>query len=151
MPYKDLEKRKQCKRNWNRAHREYFAMWHQQHPEFKENQSKRRACPDAREKRRKYIINHLYGLDWETYQEKLLAQHNTCAICKKSETKVTKSGRVLPLTIDHRHDSSKLVRGLLCSNCNVALGLFCDDALILTSAAQYIQEWQQQGKNNVLT
>lgn len=50
-----------------------------------------------------------------------------CVICKKSTD----------LVIDHDHDSGK-VRGLLCRQCNVALGLFKDNKKILHKAWRYL-------------
>lgn len=42
------------------------------------------------------------------------------------------------LYIDHDHNTNK-VRGLLCSNCNTALGKFKDDILILEEAIRYLK------------
>lgn len=45
----------------------------------------------------------------------------------------TKSG----LLVDHNH-TTNIVRGLLCNNCNTALGKFKDNMEILTNAISYI-------------
>jgi hypothetical protein len=63
---------------------------------------------------------------------RLLAKRQTCEICGKRPV----NGR---LRIDHDHHTKK-VRGVLCSNCNVGLGMFDDDPELLEQAAEYIRE-----------
>jgi hypothetical protein len=65
------------------------------------------------------------------YYEMVDDQNGVCLICRKPDPK----GR---LCIDHDHDTMK-VRGLLCRNCNLALGNFKDDPLLLERAALYLQ------------
>lgn len=56
------------------------------------------------------------------YQEILLKQKGLCAICFRPEKiKNKKTGQVRSLAIDHRHSDGK-ARGLLCFECNTALG-----------------------------
>jgi hypothetical protein len=64
----------------------------------------------------------------------LIEQNNVCAICNQTFT-----GR-LP-DIDHNHDTQQL-RGILCSPCNKALGMFRDDIDIVESAARYLRKWE---------
>ncbi|MEO8322990.1 MAG: endonuclease domain-containing protein, partial [Actinomycetota bacterium] len=46
----------------------------------------------------------------------------------------------LPAThIDHHHRTGR-VRGVLCFNCNNALGHFDDDPWVLDAAADYLEE-----------
>lgn len=72
--------------------------------------------------REKHLRRH-YGITLQQY-EKLLAQQNgTCALCKKPETIVNRTGRKTSLlAVDHCHKSGK-VRGLLCFRCNTAVGV----------------------------
>ena len=46
-------------------------------------------------------------------------------------------GRVVPLVVDHDHVTG-LYRGLLCSNCNTALGFAQDSPIILRKLAHYL-------------
>lgn len=69
-------------------------------------------------------------------------QGGVCAICRQPETK----HHSLVLKIDHDrsccagHEScGRCVRGLLCSNCNRALGLFGDDPDVITAAVMYLR------------
>ena len=75
-----------------------------------------------------------YGLTPEQFDVLLDSQNGVCAIC--GSDKWTGPGG-LP-HIDHDHVTGK-VRGLLCSRCNIALGLLDDDARKLRLAASYLE------------
>lgn len=65
-------------------------------------------------------------------------RNSRCDICGKEETVIGAHGAVKSLSIDHDHKTG-LVRGLLCNNCNRALGLFGDDAELLLMAVAYLK------------
>ena len=77
-----------------------------------------------------------FGLSPEEYAGLLAAQGNTCAGCLQSET-ITVRGRRMPLAVDHHHETGK-VRGLLCHNCNRALGLLRDNPDTLVRLLAYL-------------
>jgi len=79
-------------------------------------------------------INHRYrfGISKKQYQSLLNKQNNRCAICNRKSKR-----RALAVDHCHRH---KLVRGLLCTACNVALGLLRDDLKSLKRAIRYLQK-----------
>ena len=64
------------------------------------------------------------------------AQNGLCKCCGKKPGLV---GRKARLHIDHDHETKK-IRGLLCHQCNVILGLAGDDAQILRRLAVYLEE-----------
>jgi hypothetical protein len=64
---------------------------------------------------------------------------NTCDICKQPE----KLNRTLSL--DHCHKTGTF-RGLLCANCNRALGLLKDDVSILELALNYLKHSEGHGR-----
>lgn len=70
------------------------------------------------------------------YHKLLKEQNGVCAICKKSEIAKHK-GTIKNLAVDHRHSDGK-VRGLLCGNCNRAIGMLKDDPELLLAAANYL-------------
>jgi hypothetical protein len=81
------------------------------------------------------------GVDAHRYQEMLREQNNVCAICGKPEkASDNASGKIKDLAIDHCHKSN-VVRALLCSNCNRALGLFNDDPALLVKAQAYVLKY----------
>jgi hypothetical protein len=71
-----------------------------------------------------------YGLTQADYDAMLARQGGVCAICRK------KSDR--PLQIDHCHKTG-MVRGLLCLNCNTALGRLHDDPDLMRAAIAYLE------------
>lgn len=78
-----------------------------------------------------------YDVDHSWYMEQLTKQQHKCSICGGSGFKLKNVHRVL-LVVDHCHTTGK-VRGLLCHNCNRGLGLFQDNAEILSKAIQYLE------------
>lgn len=73
------------------------------------------------------------------YDQMRSAQNDTCAICKQPEAVLRPSGSVKNLAVDHCHDTGK-IRELLCSNCNMMLGLLGDDPERMERAAEYLRE-----------
>jgi hypothetical protein len=81
---------------------------------------------------KRQLISHrrrLYGLNEEEYNNMILSQNNLCAICNKPSDKT--------LHIDHDHVTGR-VRGLLCSNCNLGIGLLEEDLIVLNRAIEYL-------------
>lgn len=81
-------------------------------------------------------LRRQYKISIEHYRQMLDAQGGCCAIYRKPE-KMEIKGRVVSLAVDHDHTTGA-VRGLLCSNCNTALGLFNDDPKLLDAAKDYL-------------
>lgn len=97
-----------------------------------------------REKRKK--DNDLLGYDprrfkrhniTKEYYDKILNRYyGKCWICKEKQAS----------HIDHDHSCcpgawscGKCIRGVLCSNCNTAIGLLNDDSVLLNNAIKYIK------------
>ena len=70
------------------------------------------------------------------YEEMLVKQKGCCAICGA----ILNSSRYTKLAVDHDHKTG-VVRGLLCMNCNTALGLMKDSVERFTSAIQYLKRY----------
>jgi len=88
---------------------------------------------------KKQDLKRFYGVSLDWYKKTLADQNYSCAICKKPETlNCTRSGKPLNLSVDHCHSRGH-IRGLLCSHCNRALGLFRDDPSVLASAIAYLK------------
>lgn len=71
----------------------------------------------------------------EDYEEAYIKQDGKCAICGCK----LNSSRYTRFAGDHNHRTGKL-RGLLCTNCNTALGLFKDSIERLEMAKRYLIE-----------
>lgn len=78
-----------------------------------------------------------YGITLAQYEGIRNRQQSLCAICEGEGFAMTKH-HTMKLVVDHCHASGK-VRGLLCHNCNRALGLLKDSELALQRALSYIK------------
>jgi hypothetical protein len=80
-----------------------------------------------------------FGITIAQYQAMLEEQKSVCAICGKPE-RGTRNGITRWLNVDHNHDTNA-VRGLLCTNCNVAVGMMFENRDILRAAISYLDKW----------
>lgn len=78
-------------------------------------------------------IKSLYGLSKEDFFDFVEKQNNKCALCEKPFIDFSRTN----LHIDHCHETNK-VRGLLCMQCNVGLGMLGDTVEGLTRAIKYL-------------
>lgn len=81
---------------------------------------------------RKSRLRHYYGITDADYERFLLSQNGKCAICGQVPD-------LRRLDVDHNHISGE-VRGLLCNQCNQAIGLFQDNVELLSSAIAYLKK-----------
>lgn len=79
----------------------------------------------------------VYGITVEQYDAMLAEQGGVCALCGKPPAmNGGPSGN--RLHVDHDHETGR-VRALLCSTCNISLGGFRDDPVLLRKAADYLE------------
>lgn len=90
-------------------------------------------CADRGHSR--HHLRKMYNISLEQYETMMLDPH--CRICGSEGFVISKNGKA-KLAIDHDHLTGK-VRGLLCHNCNRALGLLKDDINILQRAIEYLK------------
>lgn len=85
--------------------------------------------------RRDYDWQYRYGIHPEQYFAMYKEQNGKCKIC----------GCELPdgeyLHVDHDKKTGE-VRGLLCSKCNKAIGLFKEEPEVMKKAIKYLKEKQ---------
>ncbi len=79
------------------------------------------------ERQKFYKVKKHYGIGQSEYKKISADQKNVCAICFKDRA----------LVVDHCHET-KIVRGLLCHQCNRALGLFQDNIHTIKRAIEYL-------------
>jgi hypothetical protein len=74
-----------------------------------------------------------YGITLDEYNSLREQQSYKCALCGKHEDENHQG-----LVVDHSHVTGK-VRKLLCTSCNVGLGMFQDSPELLEKAAEYLR------------
>ena len=98
---------------------------------------KRREKARRTPERKRHVRNQLlgkYGLTQKLYDDRLQMQFGMCPICEKPASQAKK-----PFGVDHDHMTGE-VRGLLCDDCNLGIGIFKDNPQRLMNAARYLQE-----------
>ena len=79
-----------------------------------------------------------YKINTKPYNKMLKEQNNLCAICGEKESVVDSRWKTKrSMAVDHNHKTGK-IRGLLCTKCNLALGLVNEDINILSAMIDYL-------------
>lgn len=102
------------------------------------------------DKRRNQRYLKKYGITLNQFNEMPEQQNNVCAICALPETrkasnhyiKKSKLSKIQTLAVDHDHKTGAC-RGLLCDSCNLGIGLFDDNILLLKSSIKYLNKSNQ--------
>ena len=93
------------------------------------------ASGKAHERDRKYTpesgLIRRYGITLAERDQMILDQNGGCALCGKNLNELSK------INVDHDHDTGK-IRGILCSSCNMGLGLLGDNLEALKKATDYL-------------
>ena len=79
-------------------------------------------------------LKYYYGIGYNDYNNLFNKQNGCCAICGKHQSELNRK-----LSVDHNHNTG-VVRGLLCRNCNSAIGLLKEDVNIINNALKYINK-----------
>lgn len=82
-------------------------------------------------------LKNAYGIDHNTYKKMEESQNSLCAICGTPGFTM-REHHWKKLVVDHDHKTG-VVRGLLCHNCNRALGLLKDDPEVIKNAVKYLE------------
>lgn len=103
------------------------------HPHAKEGFAAIPHCKECMKliKFKRHLLNS-YNLDWAEYLRMVDEQKGRCFLCGSRG-----SGKDKKLCVDHNHTTGK-IRGLLCWNCNVGIGLFKEDPDLLRKVIDYI-------------
>ena len=86
-----------------------------------------------RERIHGYYVKWRYGITAEEYKRRLAEQESRCAICRTDDPSPRER-----FSVDHDH-ATGAVRGLLCWNCNIALGAAKDNVATLAAAIEYLE------------
>ena len=113
-----------CRRKWEKD--DYAKDSRNKIEASRKWRSSERGIQTIRKTRRKRRLRR-YGLTEPTFAAMAEKQLGLCAICLSA----------FRLVVDHSHSTGK-VRGLLCRNCNRALGLFRENVQALNRAIEYL-------------
>ena len=75
-------------------------------------------------------LKRAYGITQNDYLEMFNKQNKRCACCNRETDK---------LVVDHNHTTG-VIRELLCSPCNTALGLLNEDVTVMQNMSNYVRK-----------
>jgi hypothetical protein len=107
--------------------RDAMNRWRKNHPE------------EARKRQRAWVLQRTYGIDLATYHRMVAEREGKCDLCGRKP-----AGRKA-LHVDHEHDETGRVRGLLCTRCNTALGVLGDTEESLKRVIAYTRRTLKDG------
>lgn len=84
-------------------------------------------------KSKKPHLLNTYGITIDDYNSMFTLQDGRCAGCNKHQSEIGKT-----LHVDHDHET-KVVRGLLCNKCNMAIGLIKENVSTLKEMIKYLE------------
>jgi len=85
-----------------------------------------------------------YGISLEESERRFKAQGCKCAVCGRTETKrwcIDHDRRCCPEPASRYPTCGKCTRGILCFECNIALGHFHDNPFVLNAAIKYVMSF----------
>ena len=113
----------------------YRRKWRLEHPGAewdRQNIANKRRYENQTEDQRRTRILRRYGITAQQYDALLQEQGGGCAVCSRLP-------EARPLQVDHDH-ATEAIRGLLCANCNSALGHAKDDIDRLRALIAYLEQ-----------
>ena len=129
------QKRKEHAKKYYEKNKEACKERTKEHPSCIAAREKYRSKPETKEKDRNRRLLQNYGLTNQDYELMLKGQKFCCAGCGLHQNDLEKK-----LNVDHDHATGK-VRGLLCGNCNRALGLVKDNFETLVRLQAYLRKF----------
>lgn len=96
----------------------------------RENSGNKKALNSKHQRKNKY------GITQEEYLNLYNIHNSSCAICGINEDQLPNK----KLFLDHCHKTN-IIRGLLCSKCNSALGMVDDNIEVLKKATAYLEKF----------
>ena len=135
---------KQYYKTHKKKKRQYGKQYRETHKEEIKQRNKRYLKTHGEEIRKRDKLRSRikkYGITIKQELEMLEKQENKCAICGKKLSNLTEAN------IDHDHSTGK-VRGLLCNNCNTAIGMLRETPELFDKAKEYILKHKEIDNGN---
>ena len=110
-----------------------YGKWLRKHRPDKVKQNKKRYNQNHPEQVKRWFKRHKWkkkGLSPDMIEQTISTHNNLCDLCGEPSDS---------LVVDHCH-TTKMFRGLLCNGCNIGLGHFRDNPLILSKAITYLKK-----------
>lgn len=129
-----IKHKKECNERSRKYNKEHYDA---NKEELKQYQKEYRANDDNKIKIKEYLKKYhikKHGITPEQRIEMFNMQEGKCKICGKHQSELKRQ-----LLIDHNHITGK-VRGLLCNNCNIMIGMSNDNSERLRIAADYLDK-----------
>ncbi len=121
---------KEKSREWIESNQEKIAEYRRLYREDDVKRERSKAYHRAR-------LLKEFGMTVDDYMALYEKQNGQCAICGSESAS---NGIRKNFCVDHDHETGK-VRGLLCHNCNVSVGLMKDTPSLLRKAAEYLESF----------
>ncbi len=132
---KNKEKRREQQKKWMKRNKEKVKEYSKKEREKLKGKSEKWKEWN-RVRKKGYNLKKTFGITIKQYNELFQKQGGICAICGNRE-----NGK--SLAVDHNHKTGE-IRELLCTNCNLTIGLLNDDPSILKKAIKYLEKWNQR-------
>lgn len=135
LPIKEFRKKLDAIRPRSRCKKceaDFARKWRKENPE-EHKRRKRQWAINNPEKAKRSLMRRIWkrkGLNPDQVEEYIKTHPNVCEICGQPDD-------YQALSVDHSHDK-KVFRGLLCSKCNMGIGLFQDNPQLLQKAIEYL-------------
>lgn len=138
----DMEKKEKQKiysKNWYQKNKEKIITKSLIIRNTKEFKEKRKIFNHKRKELNRdiYYKTRYNGFTVKDYEQLLKLQNNKCAICGLSHLIVREKNTYFH--VDHCHSTGK-IRGLLCNNCNISLGLLKDNIETIKNMVIYLEK-----------
>jgi hypothetical protein len=118
------------------------SRWRAAHPQQAAARTKRWREAN-REKALDASMRCRFKIGLEQYTAMFEAQSGRCAICRNPERVIDHhTKRPRRLAVDHCHKTGR-IRGLLCHDCNVAIGLLRECRAYLEAAIEYLERFRE--------
>jgi hypothetical protein len=98
--------------------------------------------PRSLQNMRARALMRRYGITTEEFDAVLHMQDGCCAVCQRKVSIFSGTGsndKSNAACVDHNHSTGE-ARGILCGDCNRAIGLLRESSAIVEAAATYLQE-----------